>query len=376
MEYDIKTKMLKCPNCGSTVELVNDESSIVEHKLTMDARRILKPSEKQSSTMECSGCGATVEIGAGDTTGECPYCGAKYVLAQKQQEAIIPDGIVPFEIDRNRANEVFGKWIKNRWLAPGKLKTLYQKDKMHSLYLPLWTFDAKADASYTARGGRNHYRVHRDRDGKEHREKITEWFPTAGHVHNFFDDVTVKAINNEKSKFIEKIEPYNLRKIVSYSPEYLQGCKSQCYEVDLESAHQTAIKKMEDELRNEARKEVLRKYDEVDSIRIRARYRDETYKHILVPVYCAGYNYKGKNYSVSINGQSGKINGEYPISPAKICAIIAIVIAIIIAFFSCSRSDAYYGSNTQISEPTYTYSMQTDNSNIVIEELEEISWDL
>jgi hypothetical protein len=132
---------------------------------------------------------------------------------------------------------------------------------------------------------------------------------------------------------------------------------------------------MEEELRNEARKEVLRKYDEVDSIRIRARYRDETYKHILVPVYCAGYNYKGKNYSVSINGQSGKINGEYPISPAKICAIIAIVIAVIIAFFSCSRSDDYYGSNTQISEPTYTYSMQTDNSNIV-EELEEISWDL
>lgn len=376
MEYDIKTKMLKCPNCGNTVELVNDESLVVEHTLTMDARRTLKPSEKKSSTMECSGCGATVEIEANDTTGECPYCGAKYVLAKKQQDAIIPDGIVPFAIDRNRANEVFGTWIKKRWLAPGKLKSLYQQEKMNSLYLPLWTFDAQADASYTARGGRNRYVTHRDKDGKEHQEKITDWYPTAGNVSNFFDDVTVKAVNNERAKLFEKLEPYDLSKIVSYSPEYLQGCQSQCYEVDLESAHQSAIKKMENELEDKARRDVLRVYDEVDSVRIRARYRDETYKHILVPVYSTGYNYKGKNYSVSINGQSGKIKGEYPKSPIKICVIIAIVIAIIIAFFSCANADDYYGSNTQISEPTVTYSVETNNSDINVDRLEDISWDL
>jgi DNA-directed RNA polymerase subunit RPC12/RpoP len=288
MEHDIKTQVLKCPNCGNTVELVNDKSQVVEHALTMDARRTLKPSEKQSSTMECSGCGATVEIEANDTTGECPYCGAKYVLAGKQKDAIIPDGIVPFAIDRNKANEVFGTWIKKRWLAPSKLKSLYQQEKMHSIYLPLWTFDAQADASYTARGGRNHYVTHKDRDGKEHQEKITDWFPTAGNVNNFFDDVTIKAVNNEKSKFFEKLEPYDLGKIVSYSPEYLQGCQSQCYEVDLESAHQSAVKRMENELEDKARRDVLRKYDEVDSLRIRARYKNETYKHILVPVYCAG----------------------------------------------------------------------------------------
>jgi DNA-directed RNA polymerase subunit RPC12/RpoP len=377
MEYDIKTQMLKCPNCGNTIELVNDKSSIVEHSLTMDARRTLKPAEKKSSTMECSGCGATVEIAANDTTSECPYCGAKYVLAQKQQDAIIPDGIVPFAIDRNRANEVFGTWINKRWLAPGKLKSLYQQEKIISLYLPLWTFDAQADATYTARGGRNHYETHKDKDGREYTEKITDWYPTAGKVSNFFDDVTIKAVNNERARFLEKLEPYDLSRIVSYSPEYLQGCLSQCYEVDLESAHQSAVKKMEAELTDKAKKDVLKKYDEADSVKIRARYRDETYKHILVPVYSTGYNYKGRNYSVSINGQSGKINGDYPLSPIKICVIIAVIIAIIIAFFSFSGSEKEsYSTSTQISQPAVTYSMETDNSNITVDGLEDILWDL
>jgi hypothetical protein len=134
---------------------------------------------------------------------------------------------------------------------------------------------------------------------------------------------------------------------------------------------------MEAELTDKAKKDVLKKYDEADSVKIRARYRDETYKHILVPVYSTGYNYKGRNYSVSINGQSGKINGDYPLSPIKICVIIAVVIAIIIAFFSFSGSEKEsYSTSTQISQPAVTYSMETDNSNITVDGLEDILWDL
>lgn len=63
MEYDVETKQMKCPNCGNCVPILNDTSKIIEHKLTIDAKRILRPSEKTSTTMECTGCGATLEIG-------------------------------------------------------------------------------------------------------------------------------------------------------------------------------------------------------------------------------------------------------------------------------------------------------------------------
>lgn len=39
MEYDVETKQMKCPNCGNCVPILNDTSKIIEHKLTIDAKR-------------------------------------------------------------------------------------------------------------------------------------------------------------------------------------------------------------------------------------------------------------------------------------------------------------------------------------------------
>lgn len=71
----------------------------------------------------------------------------------KQEDAIIPDGVLPFQIDRNRVGELFRKWLKGRWMAPGELKHLYQQEKLQGIYLPYWTFDAKADAAIRLRAG-------------------------------------------------------------------------------------------------------------------------------------------------------------------------------------------------------------------------------
>ena len=47
-------------------------------------------------------------------------------------------------------------------------------------------------------------------------------------------------------------------------------------------------------------------------------YDAETYKHVLLPVYSTAYRYKNKTYTVLINGQTGRVKGEYPKSVAKI----------------------------------------------------------
>ena len=40
MEFDVKTQTLKCPNCETSIQIENDTSSIVEHDLTLDSKRI------------------------------------------------------------------------------------------------------------------------------------------------------------------------------------------------------------------------------------------------------------------------------------------------------------------------------------------------
>ena len=135
--------------------------------------------------MQCPSCGAMVEVEPNSTAKDCPYCGTAFVLAEKQTDVIVPDGVVPFQIDKKKVGEVFHKWIKGRFFAPNELKHLYQQDKLQGIYIPYWTFDAKADAVYHAEGGRNRIVEYRDSKGERHTRTEVTWYPTSGNVSNF-----------------------------------------------------------------------------------------------------------------------------------------------------------------------------------------------
>lgn len=355
MEFDVATQSLKCPNCDTVVPIVNEESRIVEHSLTHHAMRSIRASEKTSHTMECRGCGARIEVEGSSTAAKCPYCGSDYVLASKQEDAIIPDGVLPFQVDKNRVGELFRRWMKGRWLAPGELKTLYQKDRLQGVYIPYWTFDARANVRYTAMGGRHRTVTRKGADGKEVQEVVTDWYPTSGNFRHFFDDVLVPASDKLDARLLRRVGSFGTQQVASYSPEYFSGYGAECYTVDLEQAHREAAGSMERDLEGMARSDVLRRYDEVSNVCISVEYQDETYKHVLLPVYTTAYTYKGKQYHVFINGQSGKVEGDYPKSPARIAGIVAVILLLLLLLYwfsegSGMRANAVRTEEIQVSE--------------------------
>ena len=356
MEFDVTTQSLKCPNCGTEEKIDANRQAVKEHKLTDYAKRTIKAEEKKSSTMQCPSCGAMVEVEATSTAKECPYCGTPFVLADKQIAAIRPDGVVPFQMDKNKVGDCFRKWMKGRWLAPGELKHLYQQDKLQGIYIPYWTFDADADVDYRAEGGRDRQVTRKDKDGKTYTEVVTDWYPVAGHVNHFFDDVLIHASNHLDESLIEGIEPFNTMDIPAYSPDYLSGYSSEIYTVDLKDAHRAARTRMSAALYSMVEQDVLRRYDHVRSIRMDEHYDAETYKHVLLPVYSTAYRYKNKTYTVLINGQTGRVKGEYPKSVAKITLIILLVLAIIGMFFlATSGGEEDYGLQKNETETVCEY---------------------
>ena len=373
MEFDVKTQSLKCPNCDTQVNIVNDKKKIIEHEFNKRVAKTIAVEEKQTSTMECKGCGAKVEVSPDCTATECPYCGSKYVLAEKQEAAIVPDGIVPFKVDKHKVQETFNKWINRRWLAPGKLKHLYESGKIQGVYIPYWTFDADVVCDYSAEGGKHRKVEVKKDDGTTETRTETDWYNTHGRVKEFFDDVQVRGSKNLNDSLLKGIEPYDTKKqLVSYSPEYLSGYGAECYTVSLEDAHREANSIMETELRELARKDVRKHYDEVRNVRIAPDYRDETYKHILIPVYSTAFTYANKNYTVLVNGQTGKIKGSYPKSPIKIgiiVAIIAAIVALLIALnMKCKNNsdNSVYGNGTETGysiESTYDDSQYLEMSD-------------
>ena len=338
MEFDANVQALKCPNCGTEVDIENDPTSIVEHNLDIHALRKIKVEEKTSTSMECEGCGAHV-VDKTSTATTCPYCGSHYVLSQKQLDSIVPDGVIPFKIDKNKVESIFTNWIKGRWLAPNILKTLYQKDKIQGIYMPYWTFDANTRTHYTAMGGINHRVEYEDENGEKKVRIETRWYPTSGNINYFFDDILVSASNKLDEILLIGVQPSSTRNIVSYSPDYMSGYCAEIYTVDLKDAHNEALAKMNRRLRSKAESDVLRRYDCVRALRLNTSYSDETYKHIFVPVYSTAYTYKDKRYNVLINGETGEIRGEYPKSIAKITAIIILILGILFGIYMSSSED-------------------------------------
>ncbi len=355
MEFDVETQSLKCPHCDTVILIENDKSRIVEHSLTRHAMQSIRATEKTTHTMECRGCGAKIEVEATSTAAECPYCGSNYVLAGKQEDAVIPDGVLPFQVDKKRVGDLFRRWMKGRWLAPGELKNLYQKDRLQGIYVPYWTFDAKVDARYTAMGGRHRTVSRKGPDGKTVHEVVTDWYPTSGSIQHFFDDVLVPASNKLDSKLMRRVGIFGTKQVVSYAPQYLSGYAAECFTVNLDVAHVDAVGAMERELESMARDQVLRRYDEVMDVKVRAQYKDETYKHVLLPIYSTAYSYKGKQYHVLINGQSGRVDGDYPKSPAKLAGILVAIVVLLALLFWFSEGGRMRTEQVPVDEASSTF---------------------
>ena len=52
MEYDIESKLFKCPNCGNAIPIINETASIIDHPNTIDPKRPLHPDKNHTPQME------------------------------------------------------------------------------------------------------------------------------------------------------------------------------------------------------------------------------------------------------------------------------------------------------------------------------------
>jgi hypothetical protein len=59
-------------------------------------------------------------------------------------------------------------------------------------------------------------------------------------------------------------------------------------------------------------------------------YSNQTFKHILVPVWLLSYDYGAKKYQVVANGYTGVIAGNYPYSAWKIFLLVVTILMVVL----------------------------------------------
>src|SRR5205085_1966603 len=132
----------------------------------------------------------------------CTFCASPIVSKGYANRQVKPRSIVPFQVERKRAQDEFRRWVRKLWLAPNDLKRYAQGDAgLTGLYVPYWTYDCQTASDYTGERGDDYYVDEEvsvtDAQGRttteNRRRKQTRWSPASGHVERFHDDVVVMA---------------------------------------------------------------------------------------------------------------------------------------------------------------------------------------
>lgn len=331
LQFHIGQQQLKCPFCGFEKQLEIAAEATVEEQDFAAMLEKLKHwhevghphQEDGQSEVKCADCSGTVVFQGALTSSECPYCGCP-IQRDKVHDAehrIPVDGVLPFLVEKKRAQEKLKEWISSRWFAPGEFLTRGVDGKFNGVYLPFWTFDSLTFNQYVGERG-EHYWVEVGEGDQKRKERRTNWWPAAGNFQRFFDDVLILASTGLPTWIIDRLAPWPVEKVVPFTQQMLAGFYARTYEKQLEPSFHEARKRMEAEIHADVRARIggdEQRVQDIDS-----HFSAITYKHLLLPVWLLAYRYNDKTYQVAINAATGEVQGERPYSVGKILLAVAI----------------------------------------------------
>jgi len=281
----------------------------------------------------CQSCGA--QITGDDTLGStvCPYCGQSTVVKGQFEGTLKPDYIIPFKIDKKAAMAAFEADFKKAPFLPDAFKNKKKIEEMSGVYVPFWMFDCDCNAAITYNA-----------------EKIVKWSDSnydytrtdyyklyrAGSVG--FANIPVDGSKKADDSYMEALEPFNYEDAVNFNGAYLAGYFADKYDVSVEESVDRANERVKNST-IQAFNDTTDRYVAVYPENTRVDFSNGKIRYSLLPVWMLNIKYLDKVYQFAINGQTGKVVGEYPIDKSKKrkyfakVAAIAYVVAAAFAYF-------------------------------------------
>ena len=344
MDYDPQSGMMKCQSCGATQAVPEPTSAVMAHPLN-DALQHVKPLSAEALEVTCEGCGSVVVFEPPEVAGACGFCGAMIVAQPKAADPMIaPDAVLPVKVTKDLAQKEVREWIGSRWFAPNALKKMAQQEGIAGVYLPFWTYASDTESQYTGSRGVHYWETEyfttTDQNGnnvQESRQVMrTAWSPASGRVARKFEDVLVPATKSVNEARLNALEPWDLPSLCGYEPAYLAGFKAQRYQLDLPQGFEKAKVVMERVIEQDVRRDMGG--DEQQINHVQTSTSNETFKHLLLPVWIGAYKFQGKVFQVMVNARTGEVQGERPYSAMKITLwVFAILIALLLLWIAGQR---------------------------------------
>ncbi len=298
-----------CTHCEARVPVpdVDDAAAHIEHDFHKFLKDDLKRPEIEVSALNCSTCGASVEFDPDEHSRTCPFCDSVIVADVSTQRKLVPQGLLPFGLMEKEAQAALRDWLSSRWLAPNDIEEESKADKFNGIYVPIWTYDSTTTTSYKGQRGRS------VGSGKNRR---TVWTNVSGTVTGSFDDVMVSGSASVSAEFKDALGPWPTHKLETYQTEFLAGFRAENHTVGLAEGFAQADRFMKVKITDWIRADIGGSRQRILSSS--TSHANQTFKHILLPVWITHYSLDKKRYRLSVNGATGKVYGQRPFSMLKL----------------------------------------------------------
>ncbi len=323
------TVTYKCPNCDAGLIFDAEKQSFVcefcissftEAELnTTDAAEKEEASKKANADFAdemneyvCQSCGAAVIVDNSTLADFCYYCHNPIVLVGKASGNLRPSKIIPFRFDKDEAKNIFNRYCKKKWFLPRDYFSAEQSDKIKGIYYPFWVTDADSRSNYQATG----HKVRTWRSGNYRYTETSRYkIERSGEIH--FEDISTSAISSEDKKMLEGILPYSLNEHIDFSLPYLQGFTAKKRDIEREQLSSEVKEKMQGYAMTLFNR-TAHGYNSIHDESVGLNITGSHWEYTLMPIWILNYKRKGKNYTYAMNGSTGKIYGELPVSPWKL----------------------------------------------------------
>lgn len=275
----------------------------------------------------CRKCGAVLVTDNHSAVSHCCFCGSQMTLGERLSGDYAPEKIVPFQISKEEATKAFHRWCRKLKFAPKEFLNKYRQRKVVGIFIPVWLFDVQIQGEA---------RLHATKTNTIKEEKKTTKETEHYRIHRKADLTLHTLPCNASQKlpdyFLKGLEPFAPAGLKNFSLSYLSGYVSEKYHQTDQTAGSTA-KKRSQKYMDDYILESVTGYETVEFDSRDYTISATACRYALVPVWMVYCDGDETDYIFAMNGQTGKIAANPPISKPKVLTAALLVTFFIFLFF-------------------------------------------
>ena len=311
LRFDIASQLMACDYCGAAYDPAStgQMNKEAQGQATYD-----------SYVFTCPSCGGELlTTDETDAVGFCPFCGGASMLFDRVHRQWEPQHIIPFQITKEQCKDIYIKEVKRNPFVSKQYRDPQLIESFRGIYMPYWSYQAVQQGRFRVTGTKKGFFTKR-------------WYAIDGETDVRLDGYGHDASKAFDDRISEDIAPFDPRGHKPFAPGYLSGFYADIGDVDAHSYDRAGVQSMQEHTAKLIAQDnsVTHAKDGVSKLKV----TPETSlvptvltsaQRTLYPVWFMSYRNKDKITYAAVNGQTGRITADLPVSPWKVLLTVLLV---------------------------------------------------